>query len=249
MRGAVFFVALLAGIPSTGGISTEDMQKCHAETGFTMPVTDILNCDTDMRRYVECLDTTHCKQRTDEYIATLKEFRRVCCTGSNAACDTKRYDDLCGSSNFGEDETNRWLMIGLYVTLGLLGATVLCYCCFCMSKGTTRRIVQGLHEACADWSAVCSSCQMCLWSEPVLPEEYDALQGPPAAIDRGLGFVPTMPAVQAPQSTSWIPAGTAPQAFVAQPAMAMQQYTSVQPVPTFANPQCPYMRPPPVLGM
>ena len=115
----------LACVQPARGVSTADMRKCHAELGFTIPVTEILNCGVDMRHYVECLDTTHCTPGTNEYNDALLQFRRVCCQ-DDTTCGHERFNELCGSRDFGGESV--WWRIALISIVSCLGAALLCIC-------------------------------------------------------------------------------------------------------------------------
>ena len=145
----------LASAPPARAVSTADMRKCHAELGFTMPVSEILNCGVDMRHYVECLDATHCKPGTPEYNDALLEFRRVCCQG-DTTCGHERFNELCGSRDFGGESP--WWRIALITVVSCLGAVLLCLCCYCGVSGAWRDLLwlgNSAFVSSGNWCAAC----------------------------------------------------------------------------------------------
>jgi hypothetical protein len=220
----------LASAPPARAVSTADMRKCHAELGFTMPVSEILNCGVDMRHYVECLDATHCKSGTPEYNDALLEFRRVCCQG-DTTCGHERFNELCGSRDFGSESP--WWRIALITVVSCLGAVLLCLCCYCGVSGAWRDLLWHGNSAfvsCSNWCAACWG-----WGPPYATQRQPLMRpGPPA------GYAYAAPPAYPAHPGQWFPSlmrpgpppGHAYAAPPANPALPGQWFPSLAAAPS-----------------
>ena len=224
-------------------VSTADMRKCHAELGFTIPVSEIQNCGVDMRHYVECLDTTHCKPGNNEYNDALLEFRRVCCK-DDTACGHERFNDLCGSRDFGGESP--WWRITLITVVSCLGAVLLCVCCYCGISGAWHDVLWHGNSAMVSCSSWCAACWG--WGPPPPPyaTQRQSLMrpGPPP------GYTYAAPPMNPALPGSWFPS-------LAEPASASLVYAGAPgqpmpypqrapaPAPAYSQPPRPPPPPPP----
>lgn len=233
----------LAGAAPARAVSTADMQKCHAELGFTMPVSEILNCGVDMRHYVECLDATHCKPGTPEYNDALLEFRRVCCQG-DTTCGHERFNELCGSRDIGGESP--WWRIALITVVSCLGAVLLCLCCICGTSGAWRDVLWHGNSAfvsCSNWCAACWG-----WGPPP-PPPYATQRQPLMRPGPLPGYAYAAPPANPALPAQWFPSLGAPASaqlvYAGAPGQPMpypQRAPAPAPAPAYAQPPPP---PPP----
>ena len=235
----------LACLAPARGVSTADMNKCHAELGFTFPVSEILNCGVDMRHYVECLDTTHCKPGENEYNDALLEFRRVCCN-DDTTCGHERFNELCGSRDFGGESP--WWRIALITVVSCLGAVLLCMCCYCGISGAWRDVLwhgNGAVFSCSNWCAACWG-----WGPPPPPpyatQRERLMQPCPPP-----GYAYAAPPANTALPTPWFPSLAGPASaslvYAGAPGQPLPYPQYAQPPPPQPQPQLPpqYVRPPP----
>lgn len=235
-RALLALVLLLVCAVQVHGVSTADMHTCHAELGFTMPVSEILNCGVDMRHYVECLDTTHCKPGMPEYNDALLEFRRVCCKG-DTTCGHERFNELCGSRDFGGESA--WWRIALITVVSCLGAALLCMCCYCGVSGAWRDVLwhgNSTVVSCSNWCAACWG-----WGPPP-PPPYAAQRKPLMQPGPPPGYAYAAPPANPALPGQWFPSlGAPPSAQFVYAGAPGQPIPYPQCAPAYAQPA----RPPP----